>query len=534
MTPDVAVLLLIVGAVGVLAGLLPGFRFAGALAALAALLALVAVLLMGFWLPAASTVARWPGGVLVLAAEPRTWLFALAFLVVLFGLQLSGAVRSGGRRVAVRCCSLVLAAAVLGVIFAADLLTLAVAWAAADLAEFALCLAGSEADPQSSDAVTAGALRLGLNLSAMTALTVAALDVPQSAGLMLGSVALPERTTAWLWIAVAVRLHLFPMQLVMHAGGGARRGRAALLLLAPLACTTVLLAALAAHPPSETISAVLSAAAVASALSGAWKFYAEPDVLLAPGNLGLAFSGVSMLVALHAGSAAAAGVMLLSVTGMITCGTLFAYLGFVRSDAAWVAAPVLAAAIMAGLPLTVGFAALRTVAAGMLRNAAPLWLLFFLIALCFMAAGMLRQALRPGVAPNWSEPFASTAYLFGLGAPLAFAVAVGSAPAALGRMLGEAEAGARPASNLLAAGCALLVSGAALGLWRLRPVVVERVRRWLVLPEFLRWQTVYAGVWQGYRSTGRALRVAAAVLEGDGGVLWMLVGALLAGLLVEL
>ena len=50
MTPDMAVLLLIVGAAGVLAGLLPGFRFAGALAALAALLALLAVLLMGFWL----------------------------------------------------------------------------------------------------------------------------------------------------------------------------------------------------------------------------------------------------------------------------------------------------------------------------------------------------------------------------------------------------------------------------------------------------------------------------------------------------
>ena len=151
-----------------------------------------------------------------------------------------------------------------------------------------------------------------------------------------------------------------------------------------------------------------------------------------------------------------------------------------------------------------------------------------------VAAGMLRQALRPGVAPNWSEPFASTAYLFGLGAPLAFAVAVGSAPAALGRMLGEAETAARPAANLLAAGCALLVSGAALVLWRLRPVIVEWVRRWLVIPDFLRWPSVYAGVWHGYRSTGRTLRVAAAVLEGDGGVLWMLVGALLAGLLVEL
>jgi formate hydrogenlyase subunit 3/multisubunit Na+/H+ antiporter MnhD subunit len=534
MTPDVAVLLLVVGAAGVLAGLLPGFRFAGALAALAALLALVAVLLMGFWLPAESTVARWPGGVVLLAAEPHTWLFALAFLVVLFGLQLSGAVRSGGRRVAVRCCSLLLSAAVLGVIFAADLLTLAVAWAAVDLAGFALCLAGKEADLHSSDAVTAGALRLGLNLAAVAALTVAALDVPQSAGLMLGSVALQGRTTAWLWIAAAVRLHLFPMQLVMHAGGGERRGRAALLLLTPLACTAVLLAALAAQPPSAALSAVLTAAAVASALSGGWKFNAEPDVQLAPSNLGLALSGVVMLVALHAGGAAASGVMLVGVTGMITCGTLFAYLGFVRSDAAWVAAPVLAAAIMAGLPLTVGFVALRTVAAGLLCNAAPLWLVLFLIALILMAAGMLRQALRPGVAPNWSEPFASTAYLFGLGAPLAFAVAVGSAPVALGRMLGEAESAARPAANLLAAGCTLLVSGAALVLWRLRPVVVERARRWLAVAEILRWQSVYAAVWQGYRSTGRSLRVAAAVLEGDGGVLWMLVGALLAGLLVEL
>jgi hypothetical protein len=87
---------------------------------------------------------------------------------------------------------------------------------------------------------------------------------------------------------------------------------------------------------------------------------------------------------------------------------------------------------------------------------------------------------------------------------------------------------------LLAAGCTLLVSGAALVLWRLRPVVVERARRWLAVAEILRWQSVYAAVWQGYRSTGRSLRVAAAVLEGDGGVLWMLVGALLAGLLVEL
>jgi len=87
---------------------------------------------------------------------------------------------------------------------------------------------------------------------------------------------------------------------------------------------------------------------------------------------------------------------------------------------------------------------------------------------------------------------------------------------------------------LLAVGCVLLVSGAALVLWHLRPVVVGWMRRWLGAPEFPGWQNLYAGAWQGYRSSGRTLRVAAAVLEGDGGVLWMLVGALLAVLLVEL
>ena len=121
-----------------------------------------------------------------------------------------------------------------------------------------------------------------------------------------------------------------------------------------------------------------------------------------------------------------------------------------------------------------------------------------------------------------------------MGAPLAFAVAVGSAPDALGRMLGTADGTTQPAANLLAVGCVLLVSGAALVLWHLRPVVVGWMRRWLGAPEFPGWQSLYAGAWQGYRSSGRTLRVAAAVLEGDGGVLWMLVGALLAVLLVEL
>ena len=534
MTPDVAVLVLLVGAGTVLAGLLPGFRFTGALAALTALLALVAVLLMGFWLPAAYTLAEWPGGALRLAAEPRSWLFALAYLVALFGLQLSGAVRSGGRRVAVRFCSLLVAAAGVAAIFAADLLALAVAWAALDLATFALGLAGKEAHAPGPAGVTPNTMRLGINFAALAALLVAALGAPQAAGLALGSALLPERTIAWLWIAAALRLHLVPLHLGGHPGGGEQRGKAALLLLAPLAGTTLLLAALATRPPNVALAAVLSAAALASALYGSWLFYCKPDDADALGNLGVAFAGLVVLVALHAGSAAAPGVMLLGVMAIITSATLFTYMGFARSDAVWVAAPVLAAAIMAGLPLTVGFAMVRTVAAGMLSNSAPWWLLLFLVALILMAAGTLRQALRPGAAPNWSEPFTSTAYLFGLGAPLAFAVAVGSAPDALGRMLGTADGTTQPAANLLAVGCVLLVSGAALVLWHLRPVVVGWMRRWLGAPEFPGWQSLYAGAWQGYRSSGRTLRVAAAVLEGDGGVLWMLVGALLAVLLVEL
>ncbi|MEY3150764.1 MAG: hypothetical protein RLY92_991, partial [Chloroflexota bacterium] len=220
MTPDVAVLVLLVGAGTVLAGLLPGFRFTGALAALTALLALVAVLLMGFWLPAAYTLAEWPGGALRLAAEPRSWLFALAYLVALFGLQLSGAVRGGGRRVAVRFCSLLVAAAGVAAIFAADLLALAVAWAALDLATFALGLAGKEAHAPGVAGVTPNTMRLGINFAALAALLVAALGAPQAAGLALGSALLPARTTEWLWIAAALRLHLVPLHLGGHPGGG--------------------------------------------------------------------------------------------------------------------------------------------------------------------------------------------------------------------------------------------------------------------------------------------------------------------------
>jgi hypothetical protein len=70
------------------------------------------------------------------------------------------------------------------------------------------------------------------------------------------------------------------------------------------------------------------------------------------------------------------------------------------------------------------------------------------------------------------------------------------------------------------------------GLWRFEAAVRTRAQAaWTAATSTARLDWLYRFFWDVYRFIGRSLRVTAAVIEGEGGVLWALVAVLLVWLL---
>jgi len=163
------------------------------------------------------------------------------------------------------------------------------------------------------------------------------------------------------------------------------------------------------------------------------------------------------------------------------------------------------------------------------------WALFLicLVGQIGLAAAYIRLAVWPGEPLVTAEPIIGVAYLFGLIAPL-LAVGIGGvAVNNLTQAVGAPSIEVFSLPTLSALGALTVAALLGLALWRFEALVRTRAQAFTTLAAAVQLGWLYTTLWEVYRALGRMLRTTADILEGEGGVLWTIVAALLVWLLFK-
>jgi hypothetical protein len=195
----------------------------------------------------------------------------------------------------------------------------------------------------------------------------------------------------------------------------------------------------------------------------------------------------------------------------------------------WLSAlPGVGAVTLLGLPFTVGFLGLNTLYSALLASGHwALWLMLagIVVAEALMTGGLLRAVFSPG-EPVEGGRAGLSGYGLGLGGMALFAIAGGLLTERIGAALGEPVAGFLGLAGsddwvaLLITG--LVVAGG-LALWRFEQTAHSRSEvAAAAIAAALRPDWLYRLAWSAIRLLDRLMFNVAAVLEGDGALLWAL------------
>lgn len=538
MNPLIPIIVLLIGA-ALTAGGAFGPRnlrgLAGILPMAITLLALLVTLAMGLRLPAEAIVSDWGPKTLfrsglILRVDLISWLLSSAVLLAALAVFLTGPSRPGGTRLGARTASLLIAAAALAALQAQNLITFAITWAALDILYFVVLILLAQGEGLETQAV----LNLGLNSAATFMVVAATLDTLNSGQetFLLGTSPLTERGVVLLFIAAVLRLGVFPFHLGLPFEANIRQGPGTLLKLAPAAVAFNLLAHVMLLSPDLPLRPWLSVGAVMGLLVGAAQWWDSADPRQGLGYVVLAHSSLALLTALWGGPTAAGGVLALGLALVLGGAAMFLHNGYNDSERGWAAASVLGASVLVGLPLTVGFITGSTLYRGLAGSGSWVLLVACVIGQLLLAASSIRLAFWPGEPIPKEEPLVGVAYLFGLALPLLFAIIFGVAVGAIGNAVNVTLPDLLSLENVAGLGAVLAAVIGGVGLWQFENLVRARADTTLTaVTSAARLDWLYVFFWDVYRFVGRSLRTTAAIVEGEGGVLWTIVAALLVWLL---
>ena len=531
----VPILVLLAGSVALLAGLQPRFRFVGLVGVVAAAFAVLALLLLGAQpLPAENIVSSWGpadlfAGPLMFRIDASGWLMSLAVGVATLTIFLTGFARAGGRRLAPRATTLLITAAALAAIFAADLVTLAVAWGLLDLLYFVALVALSEGDERQA------VLSLGFNATSTLLVVAAAIHATSTgAGLVFGQASFGPRATLLLALAAVFRLGLFPLHLSLPIEANLRQGLGTVLRLAPAAVAIVLLARVISAEGTLPLRPWLTVAGIAGLWMGASQWWVATEPWQGLPFAVVSQSSVALLTGLWGGPLAAAGLVAHGLALVLGGAVLFLYQG-ADERAPWHAVlPGLAGAAVVGVPFLTGFTGQWVLFTGLISAGNYLVLALTVLGQALLAAGVLRQCFWPALEALPSGPetqVARGAYVGGLALPLVFLLVAGISPHGLGEFIGVPEMPdylqlIEPI-GILALGLILVAATGGLALWRFEPELRGSTDAlWSTLTAMTRMNWLYNAVWQVYRGVSAVLQTAAEILDGGGAVLWAVLLAL--------
>ena len=541
MSPLTPLFILLIGAAGLLLGLLPSFPYTGLVSIGAALLALAALLVMVAGLPVTATLSAWGpaslfGAGLMLNIDGQSWLFALAVLSTTLAALLTGLVRPGGRRVGGRMVMLLLSLAALISIFSGNLLTRVIAWALLDFLYFLALVFLARGQGLAPQAV----LNLGMNsVGTLLAVAAAVLISRTSATLSLRDAALTAQSTVLITLAAVFRLGLFPLHFALPSDLNMRQGLETLLRLLPAAVALETLSRLAEYGFPPAVRPWLVVFALAASLVGALQLWNIADPRRGLVYLVISQSGVALLAGLLGG---VSGALSLTVTGLVLLlGGALIYLSPGHDDQRpWATGwPLLGLAAIAGLPLTLGFLGAGHLYASLLAAGPLSWLilLILLVSQTILVGGLLFQAFWPG-QPLDVEPALMAAFLGGLSLPAIMLLLMGVFATLPGPIVLLQDLGFLGFSGFGSIAALVLVAltlGGGYAVWHYDTPIRERVGALTGLPIAAvgRLDWLYAGLWSLIRLGAGLVDSFRAVIEGDGAILWALVVGVLVWLLLR-
>jgi hypothetical protein len=432
------------------------------------------------------------------------WTFAYSAATVILSVSLTAPSRHGGIIGSGKAMMLVYVALAMAAMMAGNLLTVALTWALLDLAGFVMVL------QLSTDAKLLQSLlrRLGTGgLSVVLVLAAASLAWRAGSDNVISSSQSAASTTVLLGLAGLLRLSSVPLHFSLPGFPQARRGVGALLGLLPPAAVLAVLARQWVPALAQPAALWFGAAGALGIVVGAGRWVLEPDSVRGRPYLGLGICGWGLLVASArpdqaSGALVAAGILLL-MTGSITSLVQI----YTPAHRIW---PVAAAALLVGLPWTPASGLFSRMIQGF-RGAVDIWPVIVGVAgSAALAAGFARVAFGPPARWEASESLSRLTYGVGLALPAI-------AGLGLGIQMQPAITLAGIVISLATLGLAVAIWQAATRLPQAGRVSGRRLARWLDLEPFSR---PAAGI---YGLAMRALQSIGQLLDGEGGMLWLMV-----------
>jgi hypothetical protein len=481
----------------------PGFRFAWLIAMGGTFLAWISVMLWQIQIPLSLELLPWQPAALFSAspafsADGHSWPYALSLVTLAVAILLTASAREDFPNVLSWAGALTLCGLGLLAVTAANPLTLALVWAALDLAEVITMLRATRGPGPSERVViafstrTAGVLLL-LLADVISGATGKPTDFPSilpQAGLLLLA-------------AAGLRLGVLPLHLPYGSESALRRGIGTTLRLVSAAASLALLARIPAASLASPLTALLLILAAAAGLYGGWMWLRAPDELTGRPFWLIALAALAVASALGgnpAGATAWGTALILTGGGLFLASVQQAWLNRILLVGAWA---------LSSLPFSL------TASGWEASPGSPLFILpFLLITQALAIAGYIRHALRPSTRASLeSQPvWAKGVYPAGLGLLLFVQLLLGVWGWDGAQRIGAWASGV--AAVLLALGL----------LWATPRFAILNPARahWVQPTGASRLDQLYENLWVVYRAAGRFSQTISNALEGEGGIMWTL------------
>ncbi len=494
----------------------PGVGYAWLIALLGGLLAVAAVLFLRWQLPLQMPVEQWrPFGAFssppVFRLDYISWPYAFSLVLLALAFILTDAARlETEARPLNWAAGLALTAVGLLAVLAGSPVTLVVAWTAVDLLELAMVLFTEAGRRMGSQTITAFSVRV-----AGTLLVLVAIIVARSQGLPFDLDPVPGALAVFILLASGLRLGVLPLNLPYFRDVYVWRGLGNVLRMIGRVAALAMLARLPEQAMSDSLQPVFLAFSALAAIYGSAMWLVSDNEINGRPYWSIALAAMAVASAVNGNPQASIAWGLV----MVLPGSVLFF--FSASRRRNVLLPGLAMLGILGLPYNPAAVGWAGIAGSPLRFSG----FIFMVSVVFLVWGYLRHALRPRDELHRMERWIHTVYPAGLLFLIAGHWVIGIFGWQGSLSLGVWWASA--ASALVAGG------GIFLAFFLRNKIGADTItNRWIrvfarrvggILGDILRLNWLYRSLAWGYGLLQNIVQLIAAVLEGDGGVLWSLV-----------
>jgi hypothetical protein len=481
----------------------PEFRFAWLIAVALVFLTLVTLFLWLPQLPISLDLPSWKPADLFssspsLLADGLSWPFALSLVTLALAVLLTASAREGfpdsfGWALSLTLCGLGLLA-----VTASNPLTIVLVWGAVDLAEVVIMLRSVKGRAPSERAVVAYSIRATGIVFVLLAQVIGSAE-----GKTLNFSSLPPQAGLLLIAAAGLRLCVLPVHLPYSSESSLRRGLGTMLRLVSASASLVLLAHIPPKSFSSPLIPLLLILAGIAAIYGGWMWLRAPDEITGRPFMIIGLAGLAVASALRGNPA---GATAWGVALILAGGALF----LASVQQIWINRALLIGAwTISSLPFSLTAAVWQNNSGSL-----DLTLSVFIISQAFLIAGLVRHALRPSTrAPLESQPvWAKRVYPVGIGLLLFVQLLLGFWGWDGAFQIGVWVPGL--AASLLALGL----------VWAIPrfPVLNPVAAHWLQPASTSRLDQLYQILWGFYRWLVAISLTISDILEGEGGIMWVL------------